>query len=74
MKKLNFDFSCLPKWAKWIAMDANGHWYWYGQRPDIMYQMAWDNPYGIAGLIPKEYKPIFNGNWKDSLFEVPLRQ
>lgn len=23
-----------PTWAKYSAMDADGHWVWYGSKPD----------------------------------------
>ena len=23
-----------PDWAQWLAMDANGDWYWYELEPD----------------------------------------
>ncbi len=23
-----------PKWANWLAQDANGDWYWYKEKPE----------------------------------------
>jgi len=27
------DWSTAPEWARFLAMDANGAWYWYEERP-----------------------------------------
>lgn len=24
-----------PPWAKWLAQDADGAWYWYSERPHV---------------------------------------
>ena len=73
--ELDFDWSALPKWANWIAMDKGGMWCWYIDEPLV------DETHGcylvdeldrIWHLIPESYTPKnFTGNWKKSLFEVP---
>lgn len=73
---LDFDWSCLPVWAKFIVMQKSGKWYWSDIRPvyvvnDFLagYWSLYENLYGE---IPTEHAPKnFQGDWKDSLFENP---
>ena len=76
--KLDFDWSCLPKWARWIALDENGDWFWYQAEPsnEVMSEFGeqeWFDPlHASSGEVPNEYKPKnYAGDWKDSLFERP---
>lgn len=45
-----------PEWAKWLAMDADGDWYWYLNEPKVEYPSDdyWTNfgPYAKAGYTP----------------------
>jgi len=68
---LDFDPDCLPAWAKWIAVDDDGGWRWYVDKP------VTDNNFSLwvdgtsYGSIPEEYSPKnFEGHWKESLFSV----
>lgn len=36
MNKPNWEDA--PKWANWLAMDANGTWWWYEAEPYIGWQ------------------------------------
>lgn len=27
------DWKDAPEWAEWLAMDADGEWYWYSKKP-----------------------------------------
>ena len=70
--ELDFDWSALPKWANWIAMDQEGDWYYYSDKP----QMDDDHPIWVSSefndAIPPEYYPKnFTGDWANSLLEVP---
>ena len=69
--ELDFDWSALPKWANWIAMDEDGDWYHYSDKPQIDKHPIWVcSEYNEA--IPKKYYPKnFTGDWKKSLFNVP---
>ena len=29
------DWSDAPNWAAWLAMDANGQWNWWEEKPEI---------------------------------------
>lgn len=45
-----------PKWAKWLALDDNGRWFWYSQMPECF----WLLPGGrgkeeYAGEGPKHF-------------------
>lgn len=73
--ELDFDWSALPKWVNWIAMDSTGFWYCYQDEPehDSDYPI-WIGSKGSID-IPIEYYPKnFTGDWKESLFEVPKIQ
>lgn len=75
IENIDFDASCLPKWAKWINMDDGKKWMWHESIPRL-----YTNSYGMkkwefdnyrSGVIPTEHNPRdFHGDWKDSLFEV----
>jgi hypothetical protein len=26
-----------PKWAKWLALNDSGYWYWFSQKPKIVW-------------------------------------
>lgn len=39
-----------PPWAKWLAMDSSGKWYWYEREPDVGYEIwAYGGQYQEAG-------------------------
>lgn len=72
---IGFDKSCLPKWAKYIFMDAAGKWFWSEEKPThLVYypgRYCWDVCIGLFGMIPAEHAPKnYQGDWKDSLFEI----
>ena len=73
MKKLDFDFGCLPAWANWIAMDKNKSWYCYENKPISVYEDFHNAGY-IGGyrqaMIASEIAPKFDGDWKDSLLKI----
>lgn len=66
----------LPPWIKWIAQDEDGDWRGHMYKPDLM--SSWwdasatnDDGWKWYITIPKEYHPIFEGDWKNSLVERP---
>lgn len=72
---IGFDKSCLPKWAKFIVMDEKGRWYYSIAKPtltvDGVFGRYWSVYEKFIGIIPPEHTPKnFNGDWKDSLFEI----
>lgn len=77
-KGIEFDWACLPAWANWIAMDKDGGWKWFREKPaisedyEIWNQMV-DNAY-YSGFIPNEYFPSnITGSWKDNLHKRPTQ-
>lgn len=62
------DWSAMPRWAKWVAMDESGKWYFFFETPSKK-TTVWLA--ASCGFIPPEYYPTFTGNWKDSLIERP---
>ena len=61
----------LPPWIKYLAMDANNEWYSYSLKP---YQWQGGNWFHNSlecsvCYVPKDYAPIYSGDWKDSLVE-----
>jgi hypothetical protein len=48
------DWKDAPEWAKWLAMDEDGEWFWFKSRPRLNKQGAvWiadDNDTVYAGM------------------------
>lgn len=64
------DWSVMPAWAKWVAVDKSGTWCWYTDEPSINDRhYVVDN--GIYGTIPREHAPTYTGDWKNSLVGRP---
>lgn len=65
------DWSVLPAWFNWIAMDGDNEWWTFVDKPSISANTGdtWVSSSCIP--IPREYAPKFNGDWKDSLVERP---
>lgn len=63
------DWSALPKWAKWIAMDKGGLWFWYSndiEHDDVECWFSED----LYGEIPYSHWPTWSGDWRNSNVEV----
>ena len=78
-KPVQMDWSALPAWAGWIAMDANEAWYWFMTQP-----VKRDDYWGYDeddfskhnskyGLIPDEHAPDVV-DWELSLTRVPREE
>lgn len=74
---LEFDASCLPKWATHIAMNPNGSWRWYNEKPVTVAgtlddnKGVWMSTDVLFGAIPIEFTPKnLAGNWEDSLHVI----
>jgi hypothetical protein len=63
--KPEVDWSVMPKWAEWVAMDEDGKWIWFLGEPRKG-AANWCC-YGVYGEIPHTYAPKWDGDWKDSL-------
>jgi hypothetical protein len=64
------DWSLMPAWAKFVAMDNSGCWYWYINKIRIK-NNYWEQESGFCGKIPTEYAPKWEGDWQKSLIERP---
>lgn len=48
-----------PEWAKWLAVDPDGDWFWYENKPE--WDTRWDNMkgrYEYAGCRPSSYDSL----------------
>jgi len=63
----------LPPWIKWLAVNDNNEWCGYHQEPRKNLSGGWLNTHSTIGVcyVPKDYAPIYSGDWKDSLVERP---
>lgn len=66
------NWSAMPAWAKWVAMDEDGDWFWFSEMPNTD-EGQWQHQSGCCGIIPAQGVPNFTGGWKDSLVERPKR-
>lgn len=64
------DWSAMPAWANWVAMDGNGDWFYYASKPNEGAD-GWYGEICYSCTIPSSYAPTFSGDWKDSLCERP---
>jgi hypothetical protein len=66
------DWSTAPSWAEYLAMDANGAWWWYANKPLLW---CWDSD-------QDEWKPnggsqkavVIGSRWQESLEERPVHK
>lgn len=63
------DWAGAPEWAKYLAQDKNGDWYWYENAPDSEYlQDSW-----VVGPDEGRFQEAMTAfeSWKNSLEERP---
>ena len=70
------DWSAMPAWARWVAQNEGGYWYWFSEKPEmVLDRTIYSDEEGIllkdGGRIPTEYTPAYSGPWEDSLVERP---
>jgi hypothetical protein len=69
-KGLDFDWTVLPKWAQYIAMDSDGKWNWFVLEPTHD-DCEWISMH-MWGSIPTEHCPINGfGTWKNNCHKRP---
>lgn len=59
------DWSTAPGWANYVAMDKDGNWFWYEEKPELLSGVGvWhsDTLYELAF------------SWKDSLERRPKNE
>jgi hypothetical protein len=59
------DWKDAPDFARYLAMDRDGEWYWYEEKPTIENNELWDaiGAHQLARCPP---------NWRDTLEERPV--
>jgi hypothetical protein len=60
------DWKDAPEWARFLAMDADGDWFWFEEKPTRK-GAAWCPVYGRYGQWES-----CQGDWTASLEERPL--
>lgn len=61
------DWKDAPDWANWLAMDADGTWYWFEYEPYPSSDDYWKRHYRLGGMSSRaEYIP-----WHESLESRP---
>lgn len=64
MNKPNWEYA--PDWARWLAMDPTGEWFWYETLPGIGdIRKCWES-HGMTELAQDAPKP-----WEESLEHRP---
>ena len=61
------DWKDAPEWAKYLAMDKNGAWWWYETEP----HNTSNNWYPIGNVHYEMYTPSESEEWKKSLEKRP---
>lgn len=57
-----------PEWAKWLAMDSRGDWWWYAEEPQVglcQWRHPWLSWVKEAGNLGAEK------HWKETLERRP---
>lgn len=67
---LNPDWSKMPDWASWWAVDKSGSTWCYAERP-ILQVLLWANPEGCI-CDPRGRIDLADIDWKTTLRERPL--
>lgn len=61
------DWKYAPEWAEFVAMDADGDWYWYSQQPHLEYPT--DDFWANTGRYQKA--GYTSNPWQDTLEKRP---
>lgn len=67
---MDIDWDSAPPWANFIAMDADGSWWWFEHRPHAGH-LAWINHPGVSGKSERVKGAAF---WRESLVNRPNAQ
>ena len=55
------DWENAPDWAQWVAMDADGTWWWFDEKPQEIGR-EWMAP--VGGNVAK----VIASSWRESLY------
>lgn len=63
---MHISWKDAPEWARWLAMDRDGIWFWFEWRPVILDDIGvWQAPRG------RKRAAIPSGDWKATRRERP---
>jgi hypothetical protein len=62
------DWSQAPEWANYVAMDADGAWYWYSHEPIRRGDCWWSSAGGNTAWVGNS-----TINWRTSLTSRPAK-
>ena len=65
------DWSVMPKWAKTVVMNKLRTWYWTDDPLPAGSSDHWLISRSNHGVIPQEFHPRFDGDWRVSLVKRP---
>jgi len=60
------DWKDAPEWARWLAQDGNGVWFWYSTKPKVI---QGDDRWSYGGTYKRAY--VDTKGWKKSLERRP---
>jgi len=61
-----------PVWAKWLAQDKDGKWFWYEREP-FQSDDFWDFLYGLDSKYKLAMKGEPNERWDTTLIKKPKK-
>lgn len=62
---MTIDWTQAPPWARYAAMDQNGDWFWYSEKPNLFRQTWTADTGGFESFNPC---PV---HWTQTLTERP---
>jgi hypothetical protein len=62
-------WSDYPTWCKWVAMDKDGRWSLFNEKPRLVHGCWYLQTY--INVHPDYTPRNFTGDWTESLFERP---
>jgi len=68
MSTMMFNWSLCSPWANYVAMDQDGIWWEYEEKP-VLYTTTFDADKGNSNILVEDYCPP--PNWKNTLIERP---
>jgi len=71
MKNKTPDWKDAPSWANWLAMDSDGFWYWYENRPFAGNKIFRGD--GTFVNVSEDQELVISDNWKESLQQRPAQ-
>jgi hypothetical protein len=66
---IEIPWSDYPTWCKWVAMDKDGRWFGYSDKPTQSCAI-WSGD-AVVKIHPDYTPRNFTGDWTESLFERP---